>query len=288
MSYLKQILNKNYYIYIVNNIITKNIFIKTLNNLQTNNTNLFFDFEFNNKNIGLCQTMINNNIYLYHPEYFNNFELDLIKYTLYLSNHKKILHGSVSQDIPYIYNFLNNKQDIIKFTSTIYDTKFMFENIRNKNDKCSLYEALKNSNTINNEQYNELLNIYNNKNKSCKSYWNVFNMPNDAYLYAAYDVIYLDLFYNNMIKNYNNLIINDITKLIFLERNNITHIIKNNKSLNKSNKNIKYNFIGLNIDYFRNYLIQIYNIYYSKNNRDLLITLDNLGLKYFNNYLLSL
>ena len=60
----------------------------------------------------------------------------------------------------------------------------------------------------------------------------VNNMPQDAFLYAAYDVLYLKKFYKILTKHPENLIINDISRLIFLERNNITHIMKNN-SVNK-------------------------------------------------------
>ena len=62
----------------------------------------------------------------------------------------KILHGSESLDIPYIFDkvLLNNKHDILLFLRTIIDTRFLcFDK------KCSLYELLYSTKTINDKQY---------------------------------------------------------------------------------------------------------------------------------------
>ena len=278
-------------IYIVNNIVNKKIFIDILTKLQKkelNKVKLSLDYEYNYRKIGLCQVMINskevNKIFLFIPSYFSNREQQLIKDTIYLSKYKKILHGSESLDIPYIYGMLGNKKDIIKFTSKMYDTRFMCDQVKLLGQKCSLYEGLVNTKTITKDDYDNLMKIYNRNPNLYKLHWNVNNMPKDAYLYAAFDVLYLKKFYKNLTKYPENLIINDISRLIFLERNNITHIIKNN-SVNKKlvEKYKKSNLLGIKIDYFRNYIIQIYAI--CKQDKKVITDISDLELKKLANYL---
>ena len=86
----KNLINsKDYFTYLINNNNNKKIFIDILNNILSNKIHklkICFDFEFNYKKIGLCQVLISsskdNNIFLFHPSYFNDDELNLIKNSL--------------------------------------------------------------------------------------------------------------------------------------------------------------------------------------------------------------
>jgi len=301
----KNLINsKHYFTYLVNNNNNKKLFIDILNDILENKLNklkICFDFEFNFRQIGLCQVLISskkdNNIFLFHPTYFNNNELELIKKSLYLSNYPKILHGSESLDIPYIYNQVlnNNNKDILTFTKNIYDTRFMCENLtkmyNNPYIKCSLYDALLKSNIINEQQYQNLNDIVKEHPKIYKLHWNIYNMPEFAYKYAAYDVIFLRSFIKKLLKEKSNKLIAEYTRFVFLERNNITSIsnkcisIINKNNLNKNNildnkyDKIKDNLIGHNNDYFKKYLAIITKYILSKNkDYDILSELNNFKL----------
>ena len=66
--------------------------------------------------------------------------------------------------------------------------------------------------------------------------------------------------------------------------NNITHIIKSN-NVNKElvEKYKKSNLLGIKIDYFRNYIIQIYAI--CKQDKKIINYISELGLKKLANYI---
>lgn len=196
-------LNKNLYsVYAVNNVQNKKKFFDELTKLNMkdkNNINsikICFDYEFNFKKIGLAQVMISekdksNNVYLFDPKQFNQNESNFIKNALYLNSFPKILHGSESLDIPYIYSEVlgGNLNLIKKFTSTVTDTRFKCELIGNR--KCSLYEALHDSGSINDKQYQALEKLYKDNGKVYKINWNVYKLNLSQFMYAAYDVIFL-------------------------------------------------------------------------------------------------
>ena len=104
----------------------------------------------------------NNNsfIFIIYPPNLNNKCLSFFKNNI-MCNKKiyKILHGSDSLDIPYTYNdfFNNDKDQILLFTKSLIDTKFLceFHHIDNKiEQKCKIKELLLEHEVINENQFN--------------------------------------------------------------------------------------------------------------------------------------
>ena len=271
-------LNKNIYkIFVVNNKDNQEMFLDEVKQLGENTDSkqikICFDYEFNNNKIGLAQVMISqknssNNIFLFDPKKFNKNDTDFIKNNLYLNKHPKILHGSESLDIPYIYNQVldNNKDMIKKFTSTISDTRFKCELAGNF--KCSLYEALLNSGSINIPQYDSLQAMYKRNGKIYKMYWNADKMSLDQYTYAAFDVVFLrrmDRLFNKDLKSkgYNKTLFNEYTRYTFLVRNNQINFNGINKSSVSDEDIIKFTKInmGLKIQYFKNPIIDLIRMF---------------------------
>jgi hypothetical protein len=176
-----------------------------------------------------------------------------------LNSYPKILHGSESLDIPYIYKeVLHNDINLIKkFTSTITDTRFKCSLLGHR--KCSLYEALYQTKSINQKQYDFLQNLYKVNGKVYKIYWNTHRLTLNQNMYAAFDVIFLrrlDRILNKELNKigYDKNLINQYTIYTMLMRNdyiNLKDIQKENLTdeqvLDLTNKNI-----GLKIDYLRN------------------------------------
>jgi hypothetical protein len=258
-------LNKNRYtVYAVNNIENKKKFfdelekIVKLNESSSSSIKICFDYEFNFKQIGLAQVMISirnisNNIYLFDPKKFSRDENKFIQKSLYLNSFPKILHGSESLDIPYIYNnVLEGNLDFIKFfTSTITDTRFKCELIGNK--KCSLYDALYESGSINTKQHNFLEKLYKDNGKVYKIKWDVYRLKLSQFMYAAYDVIFLrrlNRLLNKKLKKlkFNPSLLNEYIRFTLLFRNGYIILDKN---LNANINIDKLNPI-LNIQYIKN------------------------------------
>ena len=91
------------------------------------------DFEFNKRVVATAQLSFYYKktiyIFVYEPNIYNDEHEKIIINTIYTSNIKRVLHGSESLDIFYIYTDLlkNDKNNIIKFTSSVIDTRFMCE-----------------------------------------------------------------------------------------------------------------------------------------------------------------
>jgi len=210
--------NKQYNIYIVNDLVSEksmvNIFDNFINNQKKNKSEIHYvgiDFEFNKiskttRDVALMQINLENdsnigNIFLLCPPklvYANDKLIELITQTKFI----KILHGSESLDIPYLFNqLLINENNINNFCKNFYDKKIICElnNILKKNNKkhnkCSIYDYLISKKIITEEKLkmlddNEelmgpiyLINI------------NVSDMSESLISYSLYDVIYLpDLF----------------------------------------------------------------------------------------------
>lgn len=210
------------------------------------------DFEFNHGKIALMQLNfghIGNNKYIWiiDPKMLDTKQNKIIIEIL-LTNTKiyKILHGADSLDIPYMYEqlFKGNKEHILKFTKKMIDTRFLCEYYRTSmNDivkKCSLYDALKYFDVINNTKYEELDNIHKKMGPIHKINWSVYNLKGNTLLYTAYDVIYLGNLlhniYKHVIKNTNFLaysykFINPLIRFIYLERRGITNITNDAKNV---------------------------------------------------------
>lgn len=164
------------------------------------------DFEFNARKIALCQIgFYPHRKYKYtfvlNPNDFDTSETNLLISTVFVQeNSYKVVHGSDSLDIPYMYEelFQNNTELIFNFTKYVVDTRFLCEyfkiSINYQDKKCSLYDALKFFNVISSAHYVELENINKTIGPIYNVKWDVHNMSSNHLKYASYDVIYLKMF----------------------------------------------------------------------------------------------
>jgi hypothetical protein len=241
-----------------------------------NNLFMGLDFEFNNREIALCQLCfetndINNFIFMIQPNYFDHRTTKFfINNILCNTNITRILHGSDSLDIPYIYNDLlnNNKNNIINFTKTLIDTRFICEYIKIKNNEssnCSIYDALHYFGTINKNKKEYLENIHKNMGEPEDISWNIDNLSEYYIKYALYDVIFLKQFYHDIIQKSNNkfisqILIPEITRFNYLEKRNITNVLKTLKQHIDPINNYIIKKINKKTNYIKNLLlINIYN-----------------------------
>jgi len=248
---------------IIKNIQDENEMINYISNIDENDKKIRFciDFEFNNKNCGLMQLYITklNVIYLLSPETFTSLNKEKLIQKIFISSNDKILHGSESLDIPYIYNqLLKGKIDwIIKFTNHLYDTRFIcaFLNF----PRCNIYQSLINFNLIDNKRLEELKNIESKLGKIWRIHWDASKLTNNEAQYALYDVLYLSKLFKKQ-KSYakqKNIKLHTlfyITRLVFLFKQNYLKFaeFKLDETINID----EY----LNIEYFKNPLKQIKSI----------------------------
>ncbi len=270
----------NYSVFVVNNNQNKNKFfdeIKSLKGDLKRNIKICFDYEFNSKEIGLVQVMISeknksNNIYLVDPKQFNQDELMTVQQCLYLNSYPKILHGSESLDIPYIYNQVLNKDvNLIKqFTSTMTDTCFKCELIGNK--KCSLYDALYQTKSINQKQYDFLQRLYKTNGTIYKIYWNTKKMKLHEYMYAAFDVIFLRRLNRILNKqllqlNYDKNLINHYIRYTMFMRNEYISFknVSKHSLTDEEEIELRDKIVGLKINYLRNPVLSLIKVYLKNN-----------------------
>lgn len=255
------------------------------------------DFEYTNRKIQLAQLNFEHDIALQNiimivspnelePIMMENF-INLIICNKFI---KKILHGSDSLDIPYMYNLMlqNDPEKIIKFTKTLIDTRFLCEYYKLTRDepsdnRCSIYDedptrsAIYYFKVISNEQQQKLTELLESMPAPQDIQWNIHKLPQSQTLYAQYDVLYLKHFYYRMIyvatedeesesskkaiiELYKN-VLNEITRFVYLERNNITFLmakckeevdIVNNYFIRKSGNILKmidiFNQISVNLE----------------------------------------
>lgn len=219
------------------------------------------DFEFNERKIALAQISFNQlrrhkYIFVLDPNLLTEYQINLMIKTIFTSNIQRIVHGSDSLDIPYIFEnlFANDKDKIIKFVRTTIDTRFICEYYKVTSQftdkKCSIYDALLFFKTITQKKYDDLI-----KNNSIMGpvqdiNWNVKNMSSFHLKYAAYDVLFLRRFLSDMhkmAKKIGNIdrtmaYITTITKFTFLEKYNVISIIPETKLI---------------VDKINNYIIKI-------------------------------
>jgi hypothetical protein len=204
--------NKNYLILKVDNekkqTFMSDIFIKFIENQNKNIIQkhmVGIDFEFNkvrkgDRDVALMQINIENNLdtayifILYPPELTKpNYNI-LIK----LITHKqiyKILHGAESLDIPYVFNQLLIKKELIDgFCSNFYDTKFLCDYYhieKNTEGKCSIYNLLLEQKIISGKQFDELEKIEDKTGPIYLINIDIHNLEFHMFRYSLYDVIFL-------------------------------------------------------------------------------------------------
>lgn len=319
-----QILKKNIIYYInLDSHIEQNInfhaffLIYALESLFNKHFYIGIDFEYTFRQIKLAQLNFEHNVSLksiiymvdpteLDPIMLSNF-INLIICNKYI---KKILHGSDSLDIPYMYNQLLDKdpEKIISFTKTMIDTRFLCEYYKltksdPSNNKCSIYDeesdrsAIYYFNVISEKQQEKLSDVLKSMPPPHDIVWNIHKMPKSQVLYAQYDVIFLKYFYYRIIymatlENSTDLgkrntielyryVLFELTQFIYLEQNQITFLIAkckeevdtlNNYFIKKSNLKM--------IDIFNKISINL--ITYSPN-----VNIDNiLKINHFKKYMI--
>lgn len=265
---------------------------------------LGLDFEFNTKVVALMQInfeQINKNyfssslIFIFDPKQLKgNWNTFFVQKIICNENCYKILHGSDSLDIPYLYNELlyNDSKFIIKFNKKFIDTKFLCEyKYFLESDtlgKCKIYHVLKNDEIISENKFNELLK---NEKKMGPIYdiiIDINKLSKELVEYTFYDVLYL--YY--LVKSYKSLkefnLINELTQFILLEKKKVTNnipyeeiskinnyifILKGKKTrLNDEFKIFFEKYIKtskllgnlLKINYFKNTIISIFKFLFFK------------------------
>ena len=291
---------------------------------------LGLDFEFNTKIVALMQInfeqinkfFFNSSlIFIFDPKQLKgNWNTFFVQKIICNENCYKILHGSDSLDIPYLYNELlyNDAKFIIKFNKKFIDTKFLCEYKyfleSNTLGKCKIYHVLKNDKIISEKKFNELLE---NENKMGPIYdiiIDINKLSKELVEYTFYDVLYL--YY--LVKNYKNLkefsLINELTQFVLLEKKKVTNNIPY-EEISKINNYIfllngkktrlndefkiffdKYtktsNLLNnlLKINYFKNTIISIYKFLFFKEICEKNIVYEKISnekIKYSNNILNS-
>jgi ribonuclease D len=259
-----------------------NLFLSELKEFNKQKNICGIDFEFHNHKVVLCQIALyysdKINMFIISPKIFNYKQTNkLIKYLFCSSNLTKIMHGSESQDMPFILNLLKNPKDINKFIKNLIDTKFLceYQKILNhsyksdlpvdyKNVKCSLYDALLFYKVINQGVYDNLEKDYKKLGPIQYVNWNINGLTNDSLKtkYAILDVFFLLDLYKNIKKEIEkdiktNLSINrfnNITRFVILSRHKQQIIDPDINNL-KLNNIDKFGKLAISqISYFRNIL----------------------------------
>ena len=219
------------------------------------------------KTIALMQINLENDskdahIVIFKPDLLSIEQLETIKTLL---THKlifKILHGSESLDIPYIFNqLLETKEKIDDFCINFYDTKFLCEyyNVEhNKTESCAIYKLLENHKIITNNNVIKLNKIEEEMGEIQYIEINIHNMDTNLLKYALYDVIFLPQLLKKLL-TYGEIyrfIIPEIIQIIFKSKRFIeTELLKLNEII--ARQNIYY----IEENNFRFSLLQIYEIY---------------------------
>jgi len=175
----------------------------------------------------------------------------------------KILHGSESLDIPYIFNqLLIDKDKIDNFCSNFYDTKFICDYYVNKG--CSIYDWLLYMNIITQEKIDFL---FKNEDIIGPLYLfqiDVMNLSYEMTRYALYDVIFLPELLRQIFKLNKNAkqectIISDHLNLINKGKREIEHLYKKTEKL----MNYMNNYYIYDQDHNPHVLNDIWAIYHS-------------------------
>ena len=238
--------NITYYCILCNSKITlssfkKFIILYYIESLIYKKLYLPLDYEFNTKIIALCQLNFelnhNNNkysiIYIIYPPELDDTSLTFFKNNIMCNNKiYKILHGSDSLDIPYTFNtfFDNNKDDILKFTSSLIDTKYLCEyhHIENNiEDKCKIKELLLEHKVINQTQFDNLVKNEEKMGNISDIKIDINNISDELVKYSMYDVLFLKYLYlkfENIDNDIYKHLIPELTRYIYMERRDVIHI----------------------------------------------------------------
>lgn len=231
------------------------LFYYTNLKMLNNKAYIGLDFEFNTKvaaliqmNFSIIDNIFNENlIFIIEPEIFkNNWRVFFVEYILCNKNIYKILHGSDSLDIPYIYSTLLKSEInlILKFTRCLIDTKFLCEYSYYLNDfelgKCKIYYILLKEGIISDKKFYKLLKNENDMGPIYDITISINKMNDNLINYTLYDVVYLyELvnFYKKNLKDFD--LINELARVSLLSKRNDYQIIPA-EEINKINNYIFY------------------------------------------------
>jgi hypothetical protein len=274
------------------------LFYYTNIRLYDNKVYLGLDFEFNTKVVAMMQISFEQPllnlynyslIFLFDPNQLNSKWKKMLTARI-LCNRKvvKILHGSDSLDIPFVYNeLLENNINMIKdFNLSFIDTKFLCEySYYSKNlqlGKCKINYLLLKEGIISQEKFDELQKEEESMGPIYDIIIDINNLSDLLINYTLYDVLYLyhlTNFYKVNFKDFD--LINEITQLTFMQKRDIISLIPileinkiNNYYVLLKNKPMRLNDIFsyflkylrkeklidnlLNINYFKGTLIFIF------------------------------
>ena len=234
------------------------------------------DFEFNERKIALIQLSFfrpvkANVIFIMSPHKLSPEYTNIMIDTVFTSDVRRIVHGSDSLDIPYIFEELFEKDSnkILQFTKNVTDTRYLCEYYKIINEtgdkKCSIYDAMLYFNTISSDIHHNLTNINEVMGPVQDVNWDIDRMDTYHLRYAAYDVYFLQYFLTNIISKYHNNpgvqnrgnsieLIPPLTRLVYLEKYDITKIIKISKDIVDPMNNYYIRTKGGNMT-----LVKIYN-----------------------------
>ena len=306
--------SKKYYVLKVDTFEKQNIMIKYIIKFikKKDERYIGIDLEFNQvtkdfKDIALMQINLENSknghIYVFKPSELDTLKLNII---IKLLTHKyiiKILHGSESLDIPYLFNqLLITKSNVDNFCINFYDTKFLCEYyniINNLEQSCSIYNLLYDQKIINKKQVKYMEKIEHDMGNIQDIIINIYDMNDNILKYALYDVLFLPELLKKLL-NTSSQIIADITCIIFKYKRNIDTMFseleklinsQNNYFIYENNKKFTlhnvyeiflYQYFNFNdlieLNYFKNFFtIIIKLIIYSTiyNHQDIYISNEN-------------
>lgn len=303
-EFYNNISNKQYNILIILDD-NKEKFMNDIITQKVNDNNIIYigiDFEFNkisrtDRDVSLMQINIEDNtnighIFVLDPRRLKN--KNVLINLLTSDKTIKVLHGSESLDIPYLFNkFLITRDNINLFCKNFYDTKYLCDyknNIQSHKTKtkCGIYDMLLNNNIISKNKFDELEKMSNKIGPLYNIHIEINKLLDKQYLiflYSLYDVIYLP----ELIKVFINKgaiykhIIPEISSVVFKHKRNVDNnfiileklvekydnniiIIDNNKVRLKELWEILFYYVSddnnyiyylKDIDYFKKFFVTI-------------------------------
>ena len=229
------------------------ILLYALESLFRSHFYIGIDYEYTNKKISLAQLNFEHHISNrsiiqivspneLEPEMMDNF-IELIICNKYIN---KILHGSDSLDIPYMYEHMlkSDPKKIIRFTRSLIDTRFICEYYKlnhesSSDDKCSIYDAVSYFGVVSESKGKALNDLL--ETMPADYVWNIHKMPKSQVYYAFYDVIFLKYFYYRVLnlatKDFEDDIrkkailtmyrhvLKEFTQFVYLEKREITFLV---------------------------------------------------------------
>lgn len=228
-------INNNFYIVRVTSHEIRKLFIKYITYFYNKYDDspyayVGIDFEYNEHRIALCQLIFFDDrpeqfVFLFDPMELSSDDTNILIRQLYRPRSiTKLLHGSVSLDLPYIFNelFQGDIDTIYEFIMSVIDTVFLCDYSK-LTEKCSLYDALLFYNVINKQTYDTLQNAAHILGPVQDVKWNIHNMSSYHITYTTADVIYLHDFYTKLM-HYNNRYILLITRFILCEKYGVSDL----------------------------------------------------------------